>query len=130
RVGFIGLCSMEYKRDRRDGQWYMGEPTVSRTDYQEEVATLNGGNIPYAAYLGELEQEPPPRAKRPAFAWRDPIADALAGETGAPRGTGSLPAQGAYWRPDDPGPYVALRLNGFRERVARLIRPTGSRSPA
>ena len=53
-VGFVGLCSMEYKRDTRDKRFYMVEPTVGRTDYQEEVATLNGVNIPFAAYCGEL----------------------------------------------------------------------------
>src|SRR5438874_1067351 len=39
-VGFIGMGSMEYKRDRRDGQFYMVEPTVGRTDYQAEIANL------------------------------------------------------------------------------------------
>ena len=50
KVGFVGLCSMEYKRDRITGTFYMIEPTVGRTDYQEEIATLNGVNIPLAAY--------------------------------------------------------------------------------
>ena len=45
---------MEYKRDRRDEKFYMVEPTVGRTDYQEEIATLNGVNIPAAAYLREI----------------------------------------------------------------------------
>ena len=45
-VGFVGVGSMEYKRDARDGRFYMVEPTVGRTDYQEEIAFLNGVNIP------------------------------------------------------------------------------------
>ncbi len=44
------MGSMEYKRDRRDGRFHMIEPTVARTDFQEEVATLNGMNIPLASY--------------------------------------------------------------------------------
>jgi D-aspartate ligase len=42
RIGFQGLLGMEYKRDSRDGMFYMIEPTVYRTDYQHEVATLSG----------------------------------------------------------------------------------------
>jgi D-aspartate ligase len=48
-VQFQGMGSMEFKRDRRDGQFYMVEPTVGRTDFQEEVATVNDVNIPLAA---------------------------------------------------------------------------------
>src|SRR5258708_4135150 len=36
-VGFVGVGSMEYKRDARDGRFYMVEPTVGRTDFQEEI---------------------------------------------------------------------------------------------
>ena len=53
-VGFVGICSMEYKRDLRDGKFYMVEPTVCRTDYHEEVAVLNGVNLPLSLYCGEL----------------------------------------------------------------------------
>ena len=60
-VGFVGLCSMEFKRDARTNQFYMIEPTVGRTDYQEEIASLNGVNIPLAAYLGELGVRLPPQ---------------------------------------------------------------------
>lgn len=53
-VGFTGMGSMEYKRDARDGRFYMIEPTVARTDFQEEVATINGCNLPLACYCHEL----------------------------------------------------------------------------
>lgn len=53
-VGFRGMGSMEYKLDRSSNQFLMVEPTVGRTDFQEEVATLNGVNIPFAAYCYEL----------------------------------------------------------------------------
>jgi predicted ATP-grasp superfamily ATP-dependent carboligase len=52
-VGFFGMGSMEYKRDARTGRFMMVEPTVGRTDFQQEVATLNGINIPLAAYRYE-----------------------------------------------------------------------------
>src|SRR5262249_12115481 len=63
-VGFIGMCSIEFKRDTRTGQFLMIEPTVGRTDFQEEVATLNGVNIPVAAY--RYESDLPTTGSRPA----------------------------------------------------------------
>src|SRR4029077_16877616 len=82
-VGFVGVGSMEYKRDRRDGKFYMVEPTVGRTDYQEEVATLNGVNIPLAAYRAELGLNPiAPVAAAPPRAWRDPLGFANAQSAG------------------------------------------------
>jgi D-aspartate ligase len=52
-AGFFGMGSMEYKKDTRTGGFFMIEPTVGRTDFQEEVATLSGINIPVAAYCHE-----------------------------------------------------------------------------
>ncbi len=50
KAGFHGIGSMEYKFDKRNGQYYIVEPTVCRTDFQEQLATANGVNIPYIAY--------------------------------------------------------------------------------
>jgi predicted ATP-grasp superfamily ATP-dependent carboligase len=49
-VGVIGFCSIEYKRDTSSGLFYMIEPTVGRLDQLEEVAAINGVNLPYAGY--------------------------------------------------------------------------------
>ncbi len=123
-VGFVGLGSMEYKRDRRDGRFYMVEPTVGRTDYQEEVATLNGVNIPLAAYLGEVGAPFPSAAPAgPPVGWRDPIGDHNA--RAALRGTAVAAVPGlrfrdAYFRPDDPMPFIALKAAGLTRRLARL----------
>ncbi len=54
RVGYQGIGSMEFKRNARDGRFMMVEPTVGRTDWQEEIATLCGINIPLITYLTEL----------------------------------------------------------------------------
>jgi D-aspartate ligase len=64
KTGCVGFCSMEYKRDPRTGEFFMIEPTVGRVDWQEETATVNGVNIPLAAYRYELGF-PLPAAKRP-----------------------------------------------------------------
>lgn len=50
KAGFWGIGSVEYKRDRRNGKFYIIEPTVCRTDFQEQIAIANGVNIPWIAY--------------------------------------------------------------------------------
>ena len=72
---------MEYKRDRRDGRFYMVEPTVGRTDFQEEVATVNGVNIPLAAYRHEVRVAPVhvERVSLPRL-WRESVIDRWAQE--------------------------------------------------
>jgi len=58
-----GFASMEFKRHNKDGRYYAIEPTAGRVDQQEYVPTLNGVNIPLAAYnylTGmEIVAEPP-----------------------------------------------------------------------
>jgi len=124
-VGFVGLCSMEYKRDPRDGKFYMVEPTVGRTDYQEEIATLNGVNIPVAAYFGELGQSAPqalpvhvPRA------WRDPIGMHRARAAGARDVIAQVAPRAkvcdAYFRLNDPGPYIFLKCEPLVWRFSKI----------
>ncbi len=52
-AGYQGIGSVEYKRDRRSGCFVIVEPTVGRTDWQEEIATQCGVNLPLQAYLAE-----------------------------------------------------------------------------
>lgn len=108
-TGFTGMGSMEYKRDRRDGRFYMIEPTVARTDFQEEVATLNGVNIPLAAYRFETGLPALPAA-RPASdkAWREPLIDRWSQEQqpdSTPRGLENIIVVDAYFRLLDPMPW-------------------------
>jgi D-aspartate ligase len=49
-VGFCGLGSVEYKRRPRSDDFVIMEPTVGRTNYQNELAVMNGVNIPFVAY--------------------------------------------------------------------------------
>jgi D-aspartate ligase len=122
-VGFVGLCSMEYKRDPRNGNFFMIEPTVGRSDYQEEIATLNGTNIPAAAYFAELDLEPP-RMNRPepVCGWRDPIAVNRARLAGAPdnleRFAPNAKVFDAYFRLNDPGPYLRLKMQPVTARLS------------
>ncbi|MCW5752694.1 MAG: FAD-dependent oxidoreductase [Alphaproteobacteria bacterium] len=128
-VGFVGICSMEYKRDQRDGQFYMVEPTVGRTDYQEEVATLNGDNIVLAAYEAECDLPARPRAptgRAPGRIWRDPFGDARSAELQpdhvAPAEAKKCEVVDAYWRWNDPGPWIGLRFDAIRNRLRRLAK--------
>jgi D-aspartate ligase len=54
KARYKGIGSLEFKRDRKTGKFVMIEPTVGRTDWQEEIATLCGVNIPLIAYWAEL----------------------------------------------------------------------------
>ena len=127
-VGFIGLCSMEYKRDARDNRFYMVEPTVGRTDYQEEIATLNGVNIPFAAYCGELGlQHLASTSISPPRAWRDSISYARARLAGAPDPL-QLISPGAkvidaLFRANDPMPYVATKFESASHWIKKLVGP-------
>jgi D-aspartate ligase len=67
---YQGLGSLEFKRDGSSGRILVIEPTVCRTDWQEEVATLNGVNLPLWTYLSEVGQTVPEPAATPLnLAW-------------------------------------------------------------
>ena len=123
QVGFTGMGSMEYKRDARDGRFYMIEPTVGRTDFQEEVATINGTNIPLAAYCHELGLEPPycTTLSTPRI-WREPITDRwsaeLQPEIPLPKGT----TVDAYWRSNDAMPWINMTWERARGCISRNTR--------
>jgi predicted ATP-grasp superfamily ATP-dependent carboligase len=129
-AGVIGMAAMEYKRDSRSGEFRMVEPTIGRTDYQAEVATLNGANLPYAAWCAELDRPVPASASaaRP-LAWRVRAEDdqsALAQHQR--RGQGFEHVDGirdALWRPSDPLPYLVQQLQrvqrALQHRAARMM---------
>jgi predicted ATP-grasp superfamily ATP-dependent carboligase len=73
RVPYRGLGSLEFKRHARTGQFLIVEPTVGRTDWQEEIATLCGINLPALAHAQasgqRLPDAPAGQGTRP-LAWR------------------------------------------------------------
>jgi D-aspartate ligase len=124
-VGFFGIGSMEFKRDMRTGRFMMIEPTVGRTDFQEEVATLNGVNIPYAAYRDELglERSATKAVHHPAGwvvsdidRWSSELLPAL---RGFPQGVRRFDA---IWRFDDPLPWCAAVAKKVRSALSNLMR--------
>ena len=87
KANFWGIGSIEYKKDPRDGKYYIIEPTVSRVDYQEGVAIANGVNIPYIAYCDILGLPVKPAIKNGGNkAWMCVTADRLAAEYYIKRG--------------------------------------------
>ena len=73
RVPYRGLGSLEFKRHAHTGQFLIVEPTVGRTDWQEEIATLCGINLPALAYAqatGQRLPDPPAEKGGRPPAWR------------------------------------------------------------
>lgn len=72
QTGYQGLGSLEFKRDSRTGRFLIIEPTVGRTDWQEEIATLCGVNLPLLTYRVEVGLPELPCADRTVVpvAWR------------------------------------------------------------
>jgi predicted ATP-grasp superfamily ATP-dependent carboligase len=60
-LGVEGFASLEVKYDDR-GAFKIIEPTIGRVDLQSYVATLNGMNMPLAAYLSALGRQAEARA--------------------------------------------------------------------
>ncbi|VXC16782.1 Carboxylate--amine ligase [Burkholderia sp. 8Y] len=124
RAGFEGMGSMEYKWDENYKKFMMIEPTVGRTDWQEEIATLCGTNIPAAAFRHEVGL-PPARddAEVTGVAWRASIADRV------PRHlrTGPMRVFDGYFRWDDPLPALQhyCLVNPIRHILKRWKSKTG-----
>jgi D-aspartate ligase len=126
---YHGIGGLEFKRHRRTGEFVVVEPTVGRADWQEEIATLCGVNIPAIAYrtaLGEPVESV--GAIDPAVAWRAsftyrPPAGAL------PPGTRFVDG---YFRRADPLPgvyslYHYLRTSALGRLASRLVKQWRSR---
>jgi len=63
-VKYQGLGSMEYKKDPRNGKFYIMEPTVGRNDFQSYLAVSGGINLTRQAcceMLGEVAAQAPKR---------------------------------------------------------------------
>jgi len=132
KAGFWGIGSMEYKLDSRDGKYYMIEPTVCRTDFQEGVAIANGINIPLVAYKAMTEQvvQPVFQKKTDKKAWMHTLYDRLSKDwyldqkkityfewLASLRNVRSFDAFSAR----DPGPLLKSFLEKVNNRFRRLL---------
>jgi D-aspartate ligase len=109
------MGGLEFKRNEHTGEFVIIEPTVGRTDWQEEIAALSGANIPMAA-LAAAHGRPvaPATVGAEAIAWRTSLKHRL------PRGLRSAGGRivDGYWRADDPVPGLIFYAV---EPVRRLI---------
>ncbi|HET7313716.1 hypothetical protein [Salinisphaera sp.] len=123
--GVIGLAGMEYKWRAATQEYVMIEPTVGRTDHQQEIATLNGVNLPWAAYRQALGLDAPRAISvNPVRVWKDPMADANAAALGrriAFPGPRDARVVDALWRAADPAPALLDLRDRARARLARAV---------
>lgn len=132
-AGVIGMAAMEYKRDSRGGGFRMVEPTIGRTDYQAEIATLNGVNLPCAAYRAQLGKPyPAPSPVAAPVGWRvrsEDVQSATAQNQPLEAGfDGAGRVFDALLRWNDPQPFFAQTWQRARHAVRARIRkaaPTG-----
>lgn len=110
RVGYKGIGGLEFKRDRRSGKLLIVEPTVGRTDWQEEIATLCGVNIPLAAYNAEIGVPFKESARQTSrMMWRSSVVHRLPAGMAPPGAS----LRDGYFRLNDPLPglyYYAIEL--------------------
>jgi D-aspartate ligase len=131
-VSYCGLGSLEFKRSTRTGRFLIVEPTVGRTDWQEEIATLCGTNLPLLAYLAELDSAVLESHSKSGTAvprsmiWRSSAGYRVSREL---RGRGRKLVDG-YFRWTDPMPALlyyavdrfALRVLARLARIAPSVR--------
>ena len=103
RVEYVGLGGIEYKWDAAYSRFVMIEPTVGRTDWQEEIATLSGINVPLAGYYHECElPQPAYRLSDDHIVWQASRIERMKIRSDViPSGAAVVDG---YWRRDDPLP--------------------------
>jgi predicted ATP-grasp superfamily ATP-dependent carboligase len=109
KLDYAGFGGVEYKWDALSGRFVIIEPTVGRTDWQEEIATLAGANIPLAGYCHEYGLPfCPEEPHRTDVVWQSShIERMLVGAAAVPAGATVIDG---YWRRDDPVPGVVHYL--------------------
>lgn len=131
RVGLVGFGALEFKRDARDGRLCVIEPTVFRPDYQAEIATLNGINLPEAYYCLATGQSFSATNSTNACGWSDPVFMGYLGRASRQQdGLVTVAMKDAYWRPNDPMPWLRLRrrqVRGLLHRALKKLGPAGAR---
>jgi predicted ATP-grasp superfamily ATP-dependent carboligase len=127
RCDYRGLGSLEFKWDPARRIFVVIEPTVGRTDWQEEVATLNGVNIPLFAYrdLIGLPHSEPARPSQPV-AWQDSWHRWSSRSALKAR----LPVYDGYWRVSDPMPSLAYYATELGKAAGHMTRRLFAAAPA
>ncbi|MBV9828400.1 MAG: carboxylate--amine ligase [Alphaproteobacteria bacterium] len=125
RVEYEGIGSVEYKWDSRSERFVIIEPTVGRTDWQEEVATLCGVNIPLAAYRDECDLPPIPAQALPPIVWQSSLVERV--KAGALAANIGLRTVDGYWRAADPLPAFVSYPRDFVISAPSMVRAIAGR---
>lgn len=126
QTGYQGFGSLEFKINERTGAVQIVEPTVGRTDWQEEIATLSGVNLPLFAYEVETGQALTSDTSEAPVAWRATVAGLL----GQIEGLAGHRVINGYWRIDDPLPALAYSVEVLARRARALFARPNSPRPA
>jgi predicted ATP-grasp superfamily ATP-dependent carboligase len=120
---------MEFKRDPRDGKFYLIEPTIGRADWNNAFSEGNGIPIPYLNYLDALNLPLPKiRHKRINRRWIRWSADNEAVRIMRKRKELKLldwissirpPFTSAIFAFDDPLPSIAGIIRRLKRRIAK-----------
>jgi predicted ATP-grasp superfamily ATP-dependent carboligase len=102
---YRGFGSVEYKWDKEAKRWIIIEPTVGRTDWQEEIAPLLGINLLYAGYLCECRLPVPEmQLRNENVIWQASFIERL--KVGLPTRPADAKVIDGFWRSDDPLPAI------------------------
>jgi D-aspartate ligase len=102
-VDYVGFGGIEYKWDSVTRRFVIIEPTVGRTDWQEEIAMLSGVNIPLAGYCYECDLPIPDSEQIADIVWQASFIERMKLGSNAPSLVGTSVVDG-FWRRDDPLP--------------------------
>jgi predicted ATP-grasp superfamily ATP-dependent carboligase len=121
-AAYEGLGSLEYKWNAQANRFLIIEPTVGRTDWQEEIATLSGLNLPLIAYRYELGLPPVSETTIDrGAAWRESFRHRIPLDKTPP----AIRVYDGYWRNDDPIPALVYYAHFiFRNTLGRVTLPT------
>src|SRR6267154_414951 len=117
---YAGIGGLEFKRDARTGEFIIIEPTVGRTDWQEEIATLADVKIQAAAWMHAMGRliEPVETASI-GSAWRT----SLKHRSPPALQKTNLRIVDGYWRANDPIPgLIFYGIEPVRRMLHHIIR--------
>lgn len=116
---YRGFGSVEFKWDTEAQKWVIIEPTVGRTDWQEEIATLMGVNLPLAGYLCECDLPVPPMPQHDQkIVWQASFVERWkVGSSGIPANSKVVDG---FWRWNDPMPAIVHYPSEFVYSIPAL----------
>jgi predicted ATP-grasp superfamily ATP-dependent carboligase len=114
---YEGLGSVEFKFDAMARRFVIIEPTVGRTDWQEEIATLSGVNIPLAAYRHAMGLPPLRSHAGSSVAWQESVLR----WKGRTRLSAPAKVYDGYWRLRDPMPAVVHYGHAVAKQLRRVV---------